>query len=121
MTEASRARYLSENTPAADPLLLQRVSPSIELRNKAAELHEAMTKAEDQARDVEDELIPWKQWGVKIARDLYEGFCEEHGFALKTDASRLCLYCAETGIPLVIGDEYDELETGECVLVKRAA
>lgn len=102
------------------------MTPSIELRNMAAELHEAMTKAEDVYRDGRDhgEELAVQGWLAEMecdARNAYDTFGDRHGFHLRTDASGLFLRCAETGIPLVIGDEYDELETGECVLVKRAA
>lgn len=102
------------------------MTPSIEIRTQAAGLHETMTWTKDGIVRGEDrgETREWMAAMAKLiaqAIEGYEAFCALHGFRLQTDASGLCLYCAETGIPLVIGDEYDELETGECVLVKRAA
>lgn len=102
------------------------MTPSIEIRNMAALYHAAMTNAEDEILKAEDEGmgedVRGKLIGASLALSgIYEDFCKEQGFELVTDASGLFLRCAETGIPLVIGDEYDELETGECVLVKRAA
>lgn len=102
------------------------MTPSIELRNMAAELHEKLSRAEDWHRELVDRLpgdiaVIWAESKAEMRREQYVAFCRDHGFMLKTDASGLFLRCAETGIPLVIGDEYDELETGECVLVKRAA
>jgi hypothetical protein len=102
------------------------MTPSIELRNMAAELHDAATNADDailKAEDAEASEATMNDLDMASlhAWEVYFAFSDSAGFELVTDASGLFLRCAETGIPLVIGDEYDELETGECVLVKRAA
>lgn len=100
------------------------MTPSRELRNMAAKRHDMMTTAEDRFRMEQDGELDLRGNGYNLYIQhaaAYRDFCKEQGFDLVTDASGLFLRCAETGIPLVIGDEYDELETGECVLVKRAA
>jgi hypothetical protein len=117
-------RQLGDVTP--DVFLGWVEHPPIEVRNAAAMQHAAMTASEDDLSRAEDEEMDQRTLdGLNAAIDAlrrnYEDICAEHGFQLLTDASGLFLRCAETGIPLVIGDEYDELETGECVLVKRAA
>jgi hypothetical protein len=109
MTEASRARYLSANTT------------SFEIRERLASAHALMTEAEDVLREAEDHGERLSDEDVASAKAGYEDLCEYYGAELVTDASGLFLRCAETGIPLVIGDEIEELKNGEMIIVRRAA
>ena len=95
------------------------MTPSLDIREEAARLHDEMTKAEDEAAEACDKLPPWECWRFKIAQNLYEGFCAEKGLRLLTDASGLFLRCSKTNIPLVDTDECVEGENGELVMVER--
>jgi hypothetical protein len=88
-------------------------------RKSIEDIQDALIDAED--RGFRDEIEEGTVEAIATLEHAYKQFCSEHGFRLLTDASGLFLRCAETGIPLVIGDEYIETYTGECVLVKRAA
>lgn len=98
------------------------MTPSIELRNMAAERHDALTRFEDLLLMAEDngDSQDQSEWRYEVEW-LYESFCQKHGFRLMTDASGLFLRCASSGIPLVVGDNTSELGDGELILVKQAA
>lgn len=99
------------------------MTPSLEIREHAAKLFDAMAEAEDTFRALTDEgqsaMIAWMKFAN--ANSAYIDFCKENGFRLVTDASNLFLRCAETNIPLCDLDECIETETGQLMIVKQAA
>ena len=102
------------------------MTPSISIREQAASLMQAAWEAEDAMVKAEDAGVPddvlqrFEQACVDAWR-LHDELCDEHGIEILTEASGAILRCAKTKTPLVYGDEYEETETGELVIVKQAA
>lgn len=110
---------------AARPTGSHRMTPSLELRKAAADLHDKAFKAdqaivygEDAGKD-ETEIAELHDASMD-AWAAYRRFTIAHGFRLATDVTDLFLRCGRTGIPLVEadldGDRVEELETGELAL-----
>lgn len=102
------------------------MTPSLEIRNEAARLHDLawsyddkIVKAEDRGAS-DEEIEALDQECFKAWRDFYN-FCDAHRFELLTEASGSVLRCAEANIPLVDSDECDETGDGKLILVKQAA
>lgn len=100
------------------------MTPSTELRERAAELHTAWRDAEDVIWEAEDagiagaDLMALEE-DADTKRSEYLAFTEEHSVPLLECVSGLHLRCVRTGIPLVISDEVEERENGELALLVR--
>lgn len=100
------------------------MTPSLEIRNEAARLHDLawsyddkIVKAED--RGASDEQIEaLDQECFKAWRSFYD-FCDAHRFELLTEASGTVLRCSESNAPLVDTDDCLETYDGKLVMVER--
>lgn len=101
------------------------MTPSSEIRNMAADLHDAASKADDLMREADDagrneESISDLDRACMDAWKAYYDFTEANDMELTSDASGLCIRCAKTGIPICITDEIEDLDSGE-VAIREAA